>query len=313
MYQETNDAGLTCLKCGISRPTLRKWWRRYQQAGVDGLSSISTAPATNPNKKVDGSTVELIVKLRKERNLGCRRLRAELLRLHGISLSTSTIHKYLVQEKQKPVRRIKREKRYIRYEKAIPGERIQIDVCKIRPSFYQYTAVDDSTRYRVLRLYSRQTAKNTIDFIDEVIEEMHFPIQRIQTDRGREFFAYSVQERLMELKIKFRPVKPASPHLNGKVERSQQTDLQEFYSTLMLDGMSLEQANEELAAWQHHYNWERPHGALHAKAPMDKVFDLLEKTPYWEEVYDVYESGTERLREQDYQLDLRLGKLKRSL
>ena len=35
----------------------------------------------------------------------------------------------------------------------------------------------------------------------------------------------------MQYSIKFRPVKPASPHLNGKVERSQQTDLREFYAT----------------------------------------------------------------------------------
>ncbi|EKI30016.1 integrase core domain protein, partial [Escherichia coli ARS4.2123] len=50
---------------------------------------------------------------------------------------------------------------------------------------------------------------------------MPFPIQRSQTDRGREFFAVKVQERLKEYGIKFRPNKPASPHLNGKVERSQ--------------------------------------------------------------------------------------------
>ena len=48
-------------------------------------------------------------------------------------------------------------------------------------------------------------------------------IQRIQCDRGHEFFAVKVQEKLMKYSIKFRPIKPRSPHLNGKVERSQQT------------------------------------------------------------------------------------------
>ncbi len=57
---------------------------------------------------------------------------------------------------------------------------------------------------------------------------MPFAIQRIQTDRGKEFFAYSVQDRLMEWGIKFRPIKPGSSHLNGKVERTQRTDLDEF-------------------------------------------------------------------------------------
>ncbi len=84
-----------------------------------------------------------------------------------------------------------------------------------------------------------------------VIEEMPFAIQRIQTDRGKEFFAYKVQELLIEWAIKFRPVKPASPHLNGKVERSQQTDLQEFYSVVDIKARDLE---DQLQQWQHDYN-----------------------------------------------------------
>jgi hypothetical protein len=47
--------------------------------------------------------------------------------------------------------------------------------------------------------------------------EMPFPVQRIQTDRGAEFFAIKVQEYFIEQSIKFRPIKPGAPHLNGKV------------------------------------------------------------------------------------------------
>lgn len=88
-----------------------------------------------------------------------------------------------------------------------------MDTCKIAPEIYQYTAIDDCSRYRVLRCYSRRTAANTVDFIECVVEEMPFPIQRIQTDRGREFFAETVQKQLMIYGIKFRPNKPGSPSL----------------------------------------------------------------------------------------------------
>jgi len=37
------------------------------------------------------------------------------------------------------------------------------------------------------------------------MDEMPFPMQRIQTDRGREFIAVKDQENLMEFGIKFRP------------------------------------------------------------------------------------------------------------
>jgi hypothetical protein len=55
----------------------------------------------------------------------------------------------------------------------------------------------------------------------------------------------------MEYAIKFRPVRPASPHLNSKVERSQRTDLDEFYRTADLNSHDLAQRLEES---QDHYN-----------------------------------------------------------
>lgn len=250
--------------------------------------------------------IELISTMRTEQNLGNRRIQSELIRQHEVTLSRATIHKVLSQLPVKPLRRPKREKRYKRYEKAIPGERVQMDVCKIKNGWYQYTAVDDCSRYRVLRVYSRRTAKNTLDFIDCVVEEMPFPVQRFQTDRGKEFFAYSVQERLQEYCIRFRPIKPASPHLNGKVERSQQTDLQEFYPTIDLENTSLEDLDLLLAEWQHYYNWHRPHGSLNGHSPIDRVGDRSRETPFWDEVESRYDATKERIQEQNYWLDLQL-------
>lgn len=104
-----------------------------------------------------------------------------------------------------------------------------MDTMKIARGIYQYTAIDDCSRFRILALYSCRNARNTLLFLDRVIEEMPFPIEHIQADRGGEFFAESVQRRLMSECIKFRPIPPRSPHLNGKVERSQLTDLNEFW------------------------------------------------------------------------------------
>ena len=71
----------------------------------------------------------------------------------------------------------------------IPGDRVQLDTCKIAPGYYQYTAVDDCTRYRVLEIFRRRTATSTLTFLERVLEQTPFPLQRIQTDRGRELFA----------------------------------------------------------------------------------------------------------------------------
>jgi len=310
LYQETNDAVYVCRHCGISRPTLRKWATRFAASGIEGLKSLSKRPHHAPNTKVGATEEGLILELRRQRHLGARRIQNELKRLHHLSLALATIHKTLQRHRVKPVVRKRRKKDYIRYPRPFPGDRVQMDTCKISPKLIQYTAVDDCTRYRVLALFSRRTAAHTLQFLEQVIEEMAFPIQRIQTDRGRKFFAVKVQQRLMDYGIKFRPVKPSSHHLNGKVERSQKTDKDEFFPTIDLKH---EKLAERLAEWQHHYNWERPHGAHSGKTPMDKYFERSEQTPFWEEVHQNYDLSQERIQLPNYQADLQLRKLKPSL
>jgi transposase InsO family protein len=97
-----------------------------------------------------------------------------------------------------------------------------MDTMKIALGVYQYTAVDDCSRFRVLGVHPFRKPRNTFAFLGSCHQhEIPFPIQRIQTNRGTEFFAESVQRRLMAAFIKFRPIPPRSPHLNGKIERSQ--------------------------------------------------------------------------------------------
>jgi hypothetical protein len=94
-----------------------------------------------------------------------------------------------------------------------------MEVCKITRGCYQYTAVDDCTRYIVVGLFTRRTGPTRWHFWIRPPPKMPFPIQRIRTPRGREFFADKVQKRLTAWAIKFRPIKPRSPQLNRKVER----------------------------------------------------------------------------------------------
>ncbi|NQT70452.1 MAG: TSUP family transporter [Desulfobacteraceae bacterium] len=70
LYKETRNAGLVCRHCGILRPTLRKWFRRYDELGVDGLYNKSTRSLRSPNKKETGEQERLILDLRRKRKLG---------------------------------------------------------------------------------------------------------------------------------------------------------------------------------------------------------------------------------------------------
>jgi transposase InsO family protein len=122
-------------------------------------------------------------------------------------------------------------------------------------------------RPSVLVIYKQRSVENTLKFLEYMIEELPFPFQRIQTDRGQEFFGYAFQEKLMEYGIKFRPNKPASPHLNGKVERSQKTDLEKFWARVDLKDPKLE---DKLVEWQDYYNLYRVHSSLKTQTPWEK-------------------------------------------
>ncbi|WP_409242074.1 DDE-type integrase/transposase/recombinase [Elizabethkingia miricola] len=75
----------------------------------------------------------------------------------------------------------------------MPGDRVQLDVTKIKNKAYQFTAIDDCTRMKVIRVYFNKKAKSTIHFLGEILDTFYFPIQHIQTDWGKEFFNYSFQ------------------------------------------------------------------------------------------------------------------------
>lgn len=297
-----------CRRRGISRPTLRKWWRRYQSEGEKALQEQSRRPHNTAEVKVTGCYEALILEFRLLRNLGARRIQAELIRHHNFKLSTRTIERVLERNQVPSIRRYRKLEVPHRYSRPVPGERVQLDTRKIANRLYRHTAIDDCTRFRVLGLYPRRTAKNSVLFLENrMIEEFPFPIQRIQTDRGPGFFGLEFQAAMKRNRIKFRPIRPRSPHLNGKVERSQMTDKIEFYP-------STDVANENLAdsleQWQFDYNGHRPNNPLGGKTPLEKVCGLLPQTPLREEIDYNYDPSKERFQERDYKREMLFRKLK---
>jgi transposase InsO family protein len=168
-------------------------------------------------------------------------------------------------------------------------------------------AIDDCSRFVVAGLARRRSADAAVAFLDQVLEEMPFSIQRVQTDRGAEFFAEEVQRRLMGEAIRFRPIPPRSPQLNGKVERAQRTILEEFWA--MADPKAAD-VGEQLALWVHHYNWHRSHESLHGDTPVDRVCQRADKTPLWVAVCEAYDPAKERIQVRHHAIDIALRALK---
>ena len=176
-----------------------------------------------------------------------------------------------------------------RYNRPVPGDRVQLDTCKIGKKLYQFTAVDDCTCVPVLGLYHARDSKRVIHFLRErMLVEFPFPIQRVQTDRGCEFVSLNFHDALREQHIKFRPNRPAAPHLNGKVERSHRTYRMEFWSTVdcKTDHADLEAQQRQ---WQRFYNEERTHSSLNTRTPAARLAEIVSLIPSKEAVQAAFD------------------------
>lgn len=275
----THNAAKTCRYYGIGRTVYYEWYNRYQAEGEEGLRDKSRRPIHSP-RATQAEVIAKIIYLRQNYHFGSYRIKVYLERYHDIKLSKSGIWRILKRLKMNLLPVSQRYKKHVdrwkRYEKPQPGHRIQVDVKFLerikdtRQRYYQFTAIDDCTRLRVLRIYDRNNQLSAIQFIDYVLSRLPFHAEVIQTDNGSEFQA-QFHWHILDKGIKHVYIRPRTPRLNGKVERSHRIDEEEFYR--MLEGIVIDDAklfNEKLQEWENFYNFERPHSALDGQTPYEK-------------------------------------------
>ena len=205
-----------------------------------------------------------------------------LERYYGIKISDTTVSRML---KRHGVNRLSRGTRMRKVHtkcdnKQVPGHHIQMDVKLLtfigkqdeKSGRFQYTAIDDATRVRALKVYPKHTHANAIDFVDHVIKKFPFRVKEIYTDNGHEFrakFHWHVEDK----GIRHAYIKRGTPQLNGKVERSHRSDGQEFYQ--LLDDKDDVNLEAKLDEWELVYNFHRPHGAFNGKTPYETLREKL--------------------------------------
>lgn len=128
--------------------------------------------AHNHPKKLSEDIIEKILELRKTYNLGPQRIAWYLERYHGITISCSSAYRTLARNNVPPISKSagRRAVHTKRYAKSVPGHHVQIDVkflhllspdgTKCRR--FQYTAIDDATRIRALKIYDKHNQKNAV-------------------------------------------------------------------------------------------------------------------------------------------------------
>jgi len=281
---EIGNAAAACRHFGISGETFYKWKRAYARDGERALINSKPCPQ-NPKLRTPAHIEEKILYLRRTYHLGQQPIAWYLLRYHDIKISPGAVYNVLkrndLNRLPQNAKRSKRVQLWQRYEKKVPGHHIQVDVKFLnftdksgrRVRRYQYTAIDDATRIRALKVYERHNQENSISFVNYFVGKFPFRIHTIRTDHGHEFQA-RFHWHVEDLGINHTYIRVRTPRLNGKVERSHRTDKEEFYQLLSYtDDVDL---NEKLAEWESFYNYFRPHRSLEGKTPYEVLRNKLQ-------------------------------------
>jgi transposase InsO family protein len=281
-------------KYGVSLSSVKRWSKRYD-GSWQSLLERSHRPHSHPRQHTREEEAKISQAFTSRfLRYGWDGVYTELLQKHGYKRSFSGMYHAATRmglgwgKKRKPPRKAIR-----RYpELSEPGEKVQIDVkevpyCWLKGAakrdgkhLYQWTAIDECTRFRFVFGYEEHTPENSVDFLRRVQEAFPFKLQTVQTDNGTEFtYKYISDEKVCPFDaalaaqgITHKLIPPRTPWHNGKVERSHRSDQRYFYDWEKFG--DLDELNKKLA---NHLSWtnSKPMRTLGWLSPRNSLVSLL--------------------------------------
>jgi len=294
------------LKYGVTKAAIRyktnrqyiyRWRKRYD-GSLQSLAEKSHRPHHHPNEHT-AEELKLIADMRKRNMESGLVVFWVKLRQRGYTRSITGLYRVLRRQGQMAVK--PPNPKYIPkpYEQMQhPGQRVQIDVkfvpeaCIVGDAkgqkFYQYTAIDEYSRFRYLEAFDEHSTYTSTIFLEHMLKKFPFKVECVQTDNGLEFTKRLAntqsptptmfERKLSELGIRHKYIKPYTPRHNGKVERSHRKDNEEFYATHTF--YSFEDFAKQLKVRNYTYNkfpirplnWKSPDECIHAFLETGEIF-----------------------------------------
>ena len=288
---------------GISRSTVYKWLRRYDEGGDAALADRSSRPIRMPHR-TRGRVEKKVLAARRRRKRGAVVLAAEL------GLNPSTVGRILARHEVphlsaidpitgESVRSSRRSAN--RYEHRTPGSLVHVDVKKlgripagggwrlhgrdaavsvanrhkkIRIGYdYVHTAIDDYTRLAYSEVLLDEKDLTCAQFLHRALAwfaEHGVRVRRLLTDNAlvyRHGTNWGWVCSAWQLKRRF--IRPGCPWTNGKAERFNRTLLTEWAYARAWRSNSLR--TQGLDRFLRRYNTQRGHSALGGKPPISRL------------------------------------------
>ena len=181
-------------KYNRARSYIYFWLKRYDGT-IESLRSQSRRPHSHPNQHTP-EELKLICDMRRRNpNIGLVEL-WHRLRKRGYTRCVESLFRTMRKLGMFPAAKTKKGYKPKPYEQMThPGERVQIDVkvvprrCIADPDLrlYQYTAIDEFTRVRILGAYPEQSTYSSADFLQKIVKKyarIGIKVECVQTDNG---------------------------------------------------------------------------------------------------------------------------------
>lgn len=291
-YSKKYGVTQAAIKYRCNRQYIYRWLRRYDGT-IQSLRERSRRPHSHKAQHTE-TELKLIHDMRRRNpNAGLVVFWVKL-RQRGYSRSITGLYRVLVRSQLAPVK-LKNPK-YIPkpYEQmTFPGQRVQIDVKHVPSAcivgdaegqkFYQYTAIDEFSRFRYVEAFNEASTYTSTIFLEHVVNAFPFPVECVQTDNGFEFTKHfsptsrnlmtQFEKKLAQLGIRHKKIRPFTPRHNGKVERSHRKDNEYFYAVKRF--FSFNDFKRQL--YIHNWNYNRfPMRPLGWKSPKQTLIDFLQ-------------------------------------
>ena len=236
----------------ISRNAIYEWRNKYDGT-VKSLRDKSHRPHHHPNEHTEQEKEKIL--RRYPRYKDDKILLWKSLKESGYTRSYYSMLRVIRKWVEPEIAR-RRKANAKPYQKAeYPGQKVQVDVKYVPTAciangkkYYQYTAVDECTRWTYRRMYEEHSTYSSTDFLIHLIKDFPAPIREIQTDNGNEFTKALIcndpndlslfEQQLAEYDIKYHRIRVATPRHNGKVERQHREDQKRFYNRMRMYNLS---------------------------------------------------------------------------
>ena len=287
---------------GITRKTLHKYLKKFDEKNLLTLEEESRAPHTTREWMVTGEEEENILSLRKNNmEFGKKKLKRLYRKEHGQEISTWKIERVIRKHKLYPDQ-VKHDKRVEKQRKA----KAKVRIHQVRDAIKQvkefgflwhidaiiiwwygqrriiFTALEDTTKIAFARVYKSNTSGFAEDFLKRLMYLVEGKVEIIHSDNGSEFQG-DFERACRTLKIIQIYSRPNTPKDNPALERFNKTIQDEWldYSEVGLDEIT--EANHDLTNWLIKYNSYRPHQALDYLTPLEYAqehfFNVLPMSP----------------------------------